>query len=239
MELQVKDIWKNKSPSVGLSIWAKLIKFEEEFLLLGLSQAKFSQFECFTNHTTSDSVIDIFFQKTFGDFKGLSFKYHLYNPDGKEIPNTVMIIDGNFTVQISVIFPSRGAYKLDIYGKVAAKEGSYNKLVTLKILNNGEGKDNAYPKLYPIFYERKRTSIYSPPNSPLKDWRNIITDEIFFDLKLPGAIKVAINPGWNYLTKIEDEECRWQGNAKLQEGDTKLSVKYEEGESFKTVAEWK
>jgi hypothetical protein len=224
---------------VGLATWAKLVKFEEEFLLLGLSQAKFSQFECFTTLTTSDSAIDIFFQKTFGDFKGLSFKYHLYNPDGKEIPNAVMIIDGNFTVQISAIFPSRGSYKLDIYGKVAMKEGSYNKLITLKIMNTGEGKNKAYPKLYPIFYERKGTSIYSPPNGPLKDLRNIITDELFFDLKLPGAIKAAINPGWNYLTKSKDEEGKWQGNAKILEGDTKLSVQYQEGESFKTVAEWK
>ena len=233
------DIWKNKSPLAGLTRWANLLKFEEDFLLLGLSQAKFSQFECFTNLTTSDSVIDIFFDKTIRDFKCLSFKYHLCDPDGKEIPNTVMILDGNSTIKISVFFPSQGTYKLDIYGKVAEKEGSYNKLITLKIMNTGEGKENTYPKLYPIFYERKGTSIYSPSNGPLKDHKNIITDEIFFDLKLPGAIKAAINPGWNYLNKREDEDCRWQGNAKIQAGDTKISVKYKEGESFKTIAEWK
>ena len=66
----------------------------------------------------------------------------------------------------------------------------------------------------------------------------MITDEIFFDFHLPGAISAAINPGWNYLTKSYLEENRWSQSLKIVPGDTKLVVKYEDGAPFKTLVEW-
>ena len=88
------------------------------------------------------------------------------------------------------------------------------------------------------FYENKGTAIHSPKCGPLNQHRNIITEEISFDFNLPGAISAAINPGWNYLIKSKTEEDRWSKDIKVVSDNTKLVVKYEEGESFKTLAEW-
>ena len=240
------DIWKRKSPPVSLDTWSRLLRFEEEFLLLELSNSNFSQFESFSDYTTSDSVIDIFFQKRSKKCQALAFEYHLYKIDinnsidiKTEVFNSVLIIDGNYTVHVSAALPDQGEYKLDIFGKIAESQMSYGKLVSLKIKNIGTGINKTCPKLYPSFYENKGTTIHSPLYGPLNDQKNIITEEIFFDFNLPGAINSAINPGWNYLTKSLLEEDRWNNNVAIQPGNTKLVVKYEEGERFQTIVEWK
>ena len=232
------DKWKRKSPPVTLDTWSKLLKFQEQFLILELSNSNFSQFESFNQYTTNDSIIDIFFQKRSKKFQALAFKYHLYKHDQSEVFNSVLIKDGNHTVHISAFLPDQGEYVLDVYGKDVDTQMTYSQLVSLQIQNTGTGVNKTCPKLCSTFYKNKGTTILSPLFGPLNEQKNVITDEIFFDFHLPGAISAAINPGWNYLTKSYLEENRWSQSLKIVPGDTKLVVKYEDGEPFKTLVEW-
>ena len=233
------DIWKCKSPPVSLNNWARLLKFEEEFILLELSSNNFSQFESYNQYVTNDSTIDIFFQKRCKKFQVLAFEYRLYKSDQEELRNAVLIIDGDHTVQISALLPDQGDYTLDVFGKDVDRQMSFSQLLSLEIKNIGTGSNRTFPKLYSKFYENKGTTIHSPICGPLNQNKNIITEEVSFDFHLPGVISAAINPGWNYLVKSKTEEDRWRKVLKVVSDDTKLVVKYEEGESFKTLAEWK
>ena len=128
---------------------------------------------------------------------------------------------------------------MDVFGITAkSKELSYPYLFSLKIKNLGKGSNKKFPKVYSSFYDNDGSVLFSPRNIPLKNWENATTKQISFDFMLPGAIDAVINPGWNYLSKSLGEESRWQGSIKIESGDAKLDVKYDDGKYFETLLEW-
>ena len=64
----------------------------------------------------------------------------------------------------------------------------------------------------------------SPLSSPLKNWEDQTTKQVPFDFVLPGAIDAAINPGWNKLKKMSNDDFRWKGDFKIERGDIKLFI---------------
>jgi hypothetical protein len=151
-----------------------------------------------------------------------------------------MVMDKDDTVEISVIFPAKGAYKFNVFGELSGdKTGSLSQLFSLNLNHTGNGTHKMFPKLYSDFHARRGTSIVCPRYGPLKDMVNIETQKVDFEFDLPEAINAAILPGWHHLSKKEDTDFRWQGEFKLEPGSVTLSVKYnKDSNSYATIAEW-
>lgn len=187
---------------------------------------------------THDSEMNFRFPKLPKLRQHLSFAYHLYYKDGNEVPNSVFVTDDMNEVNISVVFPAKGYYKLNVFGKEANdKDTSIPHLFSLVIKNLGKGSNKKFPIAYTPFYDKANTMVFAPRYGPLNT-----SDEVFFDFNLPGAIDAAIipdstmNPGWNHLTKrLED---RWQGSFRVQSGKLSLGVKYEDGKSYQYLLQW-
>ena len=152
--------------------------------------------------------------------------------------NSAFITDDTNVVNISVILPTKGDYKLDVFGKETnVRESSYPYLFSLIIKNLGKGSNKKFATAYSPFYDNTGTVIISPTFAPLEYWKND-KSEVFFDFILPGAIDAAINPGWHFLSKPSEEEDRWQESVRVQSGNLRLDVKYDDGNSFRTLLEW-
>ena len=139
-----------------------------------------------------------------------------------------------------MIFPAKGAYKLNVFGKILGdKTRSLPQLFSLNLNHTGNGTQKKFPKFYSDFHARRGTSIVCPRYGPLKDMVNIESQKVEFEFDLPEAIDAAILPGWNHLRKKEDTDCRWQGEFKLEPGSVTLGVKYDkDSNSYATIAEW-
>ena len=207
----------------------------------------FLPFETHRIYKTSDSEIKLRYPKLQKQGQHIAFGYELYkgcDEDGNELLNSAFITDDMNEVNISVVFPSKGYYKLKVFGNEANAKGPSSPLLfSLIIKNLGKGSNKKFPKTYPLFYEKAGTVIFSPLNGPLKSWNNG-NEEVFFDFNLPGAIDAAIldgdgpNPQWNHLSKRSVYQNRWQGSIRVKSGDLRLSVQYEEGGSYERVLNW-
>ena len=166
--------WLNNLPQkVDLQSWSNLMNIEKTFINLGLFDEKFVQFENFDNFTTSESMVDIFFSQPKECNLDTAFIYHLYNENHVEVPNSVMIANEDEKVRISVIFPTQGEFKLDVYGKPANNEGTYPKLFSLNLLNTGVGSNKKYPTVYQPFHDYFL---------PFKYFDNLTTSESMIDI---------------------------------------------------------
>ena len=199
----------------------------------------FSPFECCSKFTTSKSMIDIVIPKRSKVIQSLAFTYHLCDSKGRRFHNTSMIADKRDKVYISVIFPGKGEYQLDVFGRVAGNRNStYPPLFSLTLQNFGEGSNKKFPRFDPPYYDNEGTVLHSPLSTPLKDLKDKTTKQIAFDIELPGAIDAAVNPGWNRLRKTSVDGYRWSGSIKVPEDNITLDVKYENGNTYSTLISW-
>ena len=199
----------------------------------------FSPFECCNKYTTFNSKIDIVIPKRQEAIQNLAFTYHLCDSKGRRFDNTSMIADKRGKVLISVIFPGKGKYQLDVFGRAAGNENSScPKLFSLTLQNFGKGSNKRFPKFDAPYYDNEGTVLHSPLSTPLKDLEDQRTKEIAFDIELPGALDAAINPGWNHLTKTSVDGYRWSASIKVPKDDITLDVKYENGNTYSTLISW-
>ena len=199
----------------------------------------FSPFECCGKFTTFNSMLDISFPKLSKASQSLAFTSKLYDEREKIVPNASMVIDKKKKMQISIIFPSKGVFTLEVFGEATErKNNTLPKLFSLKVKSLGDGCKKKLPKLHSTFYERKGTVLHSPKSTPLQDLADKSTNKVNFDVELPGAIDAAINPGWNHLTRKSDKASRWKGDISIPKSSATLYVKYNEGDSFSSLIEW-
>ena len=152
-EIWLPDVWKSKSPSLGFKAWSKLLEFTPEFIKFGLFNEHFRRFECFDNYTTFDSMVDLYFLKSRENLPRLDFTYEMYNAQDINVPNSVMIADEIGHIRISIVFPTRGKYKLEVYGKSSEHDGPYSHLFSMKLDAHGPGSNQIYPTVYPPFHQ--------------------------------------------------------------------------------------
>ena len=102
----------------------------------------------------------------------------------------------------------------------------------------GKGSRKTFPEFYSSYNDKEGTKLFSPRTCPLRDWEDKSTNQVPFDVQLPGAIEAAINPGWNFLIKDSEDSSRWQGNVNVQSGGAQLFAKYDEGNSYQALIKW-
>ena len=152
-ETWLPDYWKKDPSSSDLEIWTKLLHFKPELIYLGLYGKNFTNLRCFGSYKTSKSTMDILFSKTHKKSHRIDLIYDLYNDENEKILNSVMIADRNDGVRVSILFPAKGVYKLDVFGKFADDKDSCPEIFSLKLENTGPGTEKTYPTVYPEFHE--------------------------------------------------------------------------------------
>lgn len=145
-------------------------------------------------------------------------------PD-EEISGNVLTQRKEGKVEYNVVFPKNGWYKLMIFALPESDAGDslpgvYNYLI--EVTSNHK---TAYPyaKVYTKFYA---DYCYLDEPKYLKKGNSSSLKNVKFELKVPGAKKVAVHAGeeWFQLTKKGDE---WEANCDLSKysgKDTKVTV---------------